>query len=40
VVILTDHSGLPYDSLLRSARLVVDTRNVLRGERAPGIVRL
>jgi UDP-N-acetyl-D-glucosamine dehydrogenase len=40
VVILTDHSGLPYDSLIRNARAVVDTRNVMRGTRRPGIVRL
>jgi UDP-N-acetyl-D-glucosamine dehydrogenase len=40
VLILTDHSGLPYDAVLRGARLVVDTRNVFRGHSCSRVVRL
>ena len=40
VVIITDHSGVPYDAVLRKARLVVDTRNALRGVDSEKIVRL
>ncbi len=40
VVIITDHSGIPYDSVLRKARLVVDTRNALRGLDSEKLVRL
>jgi UDP-N-acetyl-D-mannosaminuronate dehydrogenase len=31
VVIVTDHSGVDYESILRRASLVVDTRNALHG---------
>jgi UDP-N-acetyl-D-glucosamine dehydrogenase len=31
VVIVTDHSAVPYDMIARSARLVVDSRGVMRG---------
>jgi UDP-N-acetyl-D-glucosamine dehydrogenase len=40
VLILTDHSELPYEAVLRGARLVVDTRNVLRGHSCSRVVRL
>jgi UDP-N-acetyl-D-glucosamine dehydrogenase len=40
VVIITDHSGVPYESVLRKARLVVDTRNALRGMESAKLVRL
>jgi UDP-N-acetyl-D-glucosamine dehydrogenase len=40
VVILTDHTGLPYDQVVRGARAVVDTRNVLREQVAPNVIRL
>jgi len=39
VVIATDHSGYDYDSIVRDARLVVDTRNATRGINASNIVR-
>jgi len=31
VVIVTDHSGVDYAAVGRHARLVVDTRNIMRG---------
>ena len=40
VVIITDHSGVSYESVLRKARLVVDTRNALRGVESEKLVRL
>jgi UDP-N-acetyl-D-glucosamine dehydrogenase len=40
VVIVTDHSAFDYPALVRSARLIVDTRNALRGIASPKIVRL
>jgi UDP-N-acetyl-D-glucosamine dehydrogenase len=40
VVILTDHSGLPYQRILRTAAVVVDTRNVLRAFDTPNLIRL
>jgi UDP-N-acetyl-D-glucosamine dehydrogenase len=40
VVILTDHSGLPYEQILRTAKTVVDTRNVLREHASPRVIRL
>ena len=40
VVILTDHTGLPYDTVIRNAKMVVDTRNVLRDANTPRVVRL
>ena len=39
-VISTAHSGVPYASVLRHSKGVVDTRNALRGQRDPRIVRL
>jgi UDP-N-acetyl-D-glucosamine dehydrogenase len=40
IVVLTDHSGLPYERLARSGAAVVDTRNVLRDHDAPNLYRL
>jgi UDP-N-acetyl-D-glucosamine dehydrogenase len=40
VVILTAHSGVPYEQVVRTASLIVDTRNVLRGCDSPKVVRL
>jgi len=40
VVILTDHSGVDYAAVLESAKLVVDTRNALKGFNSEKIVRL
>jgi UDP-N-acetyl-D-glucosamine dehydrogenase len=38
--IITDHSAFDYDSLLERATLIVDTRNALKGNRSPKIIRL
>ena len=40
VVIITDHTAFDYAALANRARLIVDTRNALKGFRAPHIVRL
>jgi len=40
VVILTDHAEFDYDYVLRSAPLIVDTRNALQGCKGDHIVRL
>jgi UDP-N-acetyl-D-glucosamine dehydrogenase len=40
VVIVTDHKKFDYKELVGSARLVVDTRNALKGIDSPNIVRL
>jgi UDP-N-acetyl-D-glucosamine dehydrogenase len=40
VVVLTDHREFDYPALARTARLVVDTRNALRGLQGENIVRL
>jgi UDP-N-acetyl-D-glucosamine dehydrogenase len=40
IVILTDHSGVPYDQVIRRAKMVVDTRNVLRDSDTPRLIRL
>jgi UDP-N-acetyl-D-glucosamine dehydrogenase len=40
VVIVTDHSAFDYGKLASSARLVVDTRNAMKGVAAANIVRL
>jgi UDP-N-acetyl-D-glucosamine dehydrogenase len=40
VVIATAHKSIPYGSLLRWSRMVVDTRNALAGKRSSKIVRL
>ena len=38
--IITDHSAFDYASLVERATLIVDTRNALKGNRSPKIVRL
>jgi UDP-N-acetyl-D-glucosamine dehydrogenase len=40
VVIITDHSNVPYAELVKRSRLVLDARNATRGIDAPNIVRL
>jgi len=40
VVIVTDHSDFDYHALLDSARLIVDTRNAMKGFQSEKIVRL
>jgi len=39
-VICTDHHAFDYDALVKSGTLIVDTRNALRGVKAPSIFRL
>ncbi len=39
-MIVTDHSAFDYQALVRRARLVVDTRNALKGVNSNKIVRL
>jgi UDP-N-acetyl-D-glucosamine dehydrogenase len=40
VVIVTDHKGFDYPALVRSSKLIVDTRNALKGIVSDKIVRL
>ena len=40
VVIVTDHSTLDYGKVAASAKLIVDTRNALKGVQSANIVRL
>jgi len=40
VVIVTDHTAFDYGAVAKSAKLIVDTRNALKGVAAPNIVRL
>jgi UDP-N-acetyl-D-glucosamine dehydrogenase len=40
VVIVTDHSAFDYQGLVRRGKLIVDTRNALKGYNSPNIVRL
>jgi UDP-N-acetyl-D-glucosamine dehydrogenase len=40
VVIITDHTDIDYKALVNSAKLIVDTRNALKGIRSGNIVRL
>jgi UDP-N-acetyl-D-glucosamine dehydrogenase len=40
VVIVTDHSGLDYANVIEKSRVIVDTRNALKGFRSAKIVRL
>jgi UDP-N-acetyl-D-glucosamine dehydrogenase len=40
VVILTDHTSLPYDQIVEHASLIIDTRNALKGRLARHVVRL
>ncbi len=40
VLIVTDHKAFDYKSLPQKAKLIVDTRNALKGDQSPHIVRL
>ena len=40
VVIVTDHKKFDYPALVKDARLIVDTRNALKGIESEKIVRL
>jgi UDP-N-acetyl-D-glucosamine dehydrogenase len=40
VIIATDHAAFDYDGLLERARLIVDSRNALKGRTSPKIVKL
>jgi UDP-N-acetyl-D-glucosamine dehydrogenase len=40
VVIVTDHKKFDYPALVKNARLIVDTRNALKGIQSDKIVRL
>ena len=40
VVIVTDHSAFDYRKIVERAALIVDTRNALKGQNSPKIVRL
>ncbi|MCM2254819.1 MAG: nucleotide sugar dehydrogenase [Vicinamibacteria bacterium] len=40
VLIVTDHTGLPWAEVVKSARLVVDTRNATRGIQSPNLQKL
>jgi UDP-N-acetyl-D-glucosamine dehydrogenase len=40
VVIVTDHSGVDYPAVVERSKLIVDTRNALKGHRSDKIVRL
>jgi UDP-N-acetyl-D-glucosamine dehydrogenase len=40
VVIVTDHAAFDYQSVVRDAKLIVDTRNALKGYKSAKIVRL
>jgi UDP-N-acetyl-D-glucosamine dehydrogenase len=39
-VIITDHTGVDYQAVLRDAKLLVDTRNALRGTTSEKLIRL
>jgi UDP-N-acetyl-D-glucosamine dehydrogenase len=40
VVIVTDHTGLPYAQIVEAATLVVDTRNATKGIKSPKILKI
>ena len=40
VAIVTDHSGIDYESVVNKAKLIVDTRNALKNYSSDKIVRL
>lgn len=40
VVVVTDHTGVDYESVVRRASVIVDTRNALRGIESENIIRL
>jgi UDP-N-acetyl-D-glucosamine dehydrogenase len=39
-VIITDHTAFDYDALVDRAKVIVDSRNALKGRKSPNIVRL
>ncbi len=39
-VIVTDHTGVDYVAIVDKAKLIVDTRNALKGKHSPKVVRL
>jgi len=39
-VIITDHARFDYPAILRNSKLIVDTRNALKGHNSKKIVRL
>jgi UDP-N-acetyl-D-glucosamine dehydrogenase len=39
-VVITDHRGVDYGAVVRQAKLIIDTRNALRGTAAANIIRL
>jgi len=39
-VIVTDHKAFNYPALVKSAKLIVDTRNALKGIQSEKVVRL
>ena len=40
VVVVTDHSAFDYTPIVERSKLILDTRNALKGFRSPNIVRL
>jgi UDP-N-acetyl-D-glucosamine dehydrogenase len=40
VVIITDHTKVDYGAVVKQAKLILDTRNALKGFRSENIVRL
>lgn len=40
VVIVTDHRSFDYPQIISRSKLIVDTRNALKGHKSPKIVRL
>jgi UDP-N-acetyl-D-glucosamine dehydrogenase len=40
VVIITDHTNIDYAEVVNQSKIIVDTRNALKGLRSPKIVRL
>ena len=40
VVVVTDHSSFDYATIAKQSKLIVDTRNALKGKKSPNIVRL
>jgi UDP-N-acetyl-D-glucosamine dehydrogenase len=40
VVIVTDHTGIDYAEVIEQSKVIVDTRNALKGFRSTKIVRL
>ena len=40
VVVVTDHSNVDYDAVVRAAPLILDTRNVLKSFDGSKVVRL